>query len=160
MSDDIDAINSAGHDDGKPPGWRLTRRAFLAGCAAVAGTAAVAGKIVDDTFLGGLQPAEAAAPVVPQQLVRTGHSNNCDGACGHLVHVADGKVKLIEGGPYDTTTIDGTAIPRPTRRASACAVCRSSRTSTAATASSIRTSGSALAARVSGSGSAGTRRRR
>ena len=112
MSDDVESANAAGQADDRPPGWRLTRRAFLAGCAAVAGTAAVAGKIVDDTFLGGLQPAAAAAPTVPEQLVRTGHSNNCDGACGHLVHVADGKVKLVEGGPYDTTTIDGTPIPQ------------------------------------------------
>ncbi len=111
MSDDVESANAAGQADGRPPGWRLTRRAFLAGCAAVAGTAAIAGKVVDDTFLGGLQPAAAAAPTVPEQLVRTGHSNNCDGACGHLVHVADGKVKLVEGGPYDSTTIDGTPIP-------------------------------------------------
>ncbi len=111
MSDDVEATNSGGQEDDRPPGWRLTRRTFLAGCAAVAGAAAVAGKVVDDTFLGGLQPAAAAAPTVPEQLVRTGHSNNCDGACGHLVHVADGKVKLVEGAPYDKTTIDGHADP-------------------------------------------------
>ena len=62
MSDDVRASTSGGHDDDQPPGWRMTRRAFLAGCAAVAGAAAVTGKLVDDTFLGGLQPAEAAAP--------------------------------------------------------------------------------------------------
>ncbi len=99
MSDDVGASTSGGHTDDRPPGWRLTRRAFLAGCAAVAGAAAVAGKLVDDTFLGGLQPAQAATPAAPEQLIRTGHSNNCDGACGHLVHVADGKVKQIEGAP-------------------------------------------------------------
>ena len=112
MSDDVKAANAGGAEEDRPPGWRLTRRAFLAGCAAVAGTAAVAGKVADETFLGGLQPAEAAAPTVPEQLVRTGHSNNCDGACGHLVHLADGKVKLVEGAPYDTTTIDGRLIPQ------------------------------------------------
>ena len=111
MSDDVESANAGGQGDDRPPGWRLTRRAFLAGCAAVAGTAAVAGKIVDDTFLGGLQPAAADAPAVPEQLVRTGHSNNCDGACGHLVHVVDGKVKLVEGAPYGTTTIAGTPVP-------------------------------------------------
>ncbi len=112
MSDDVEAANAGGQGDERPPGWRLTRRTFLAGCAAVAGTAAVAGKFVDETFLGGLQPAAAAAPTVPEQLVRTGHSNNCDGACGHLVHLADGKVKLVEGAPYDKTTIDGRLIPQ------------------------------------------------
>jgi molybdopterin-containing oxidoreductase family molybdopterin binding subunit len=111
MSDDVKAANAGEPEEDRPPGWRLTRRAFLAGCAAVAGTAAVAGKLVDDTFLGGLQPAAAAAPTVSEQLVRTGHSNNCDGACGHLVHVADGKVRLIEGAPYDKTTIAGEAVP-------------------------------------------------
>ena len=109
--------DDAGTTDGRPggegaAGWRFTRRKFLIGSAVVAGAAAAGGKLADDTFLGGLQPAEAAAPAVAEQLVRTGHSNNCDGACGHLVHVADGKVKLIEGGPYDTTTIAGTTIPQ------------------------------------------------
>ena len=46
MSDDVGASTSGGHTDDRPPGWRLTRRAFLAGCAAVAGAAAVAGKLV------------------------------------------------------------------------------------------------------------------
>jgi molybdopterin-containing oxidoreductase family molybdopterin binding subunit len=112
MSDDVEATNSGGHEGGQPPGWRMTRRTFLAGCAAAAGAAAAAGKLVDDTFLGGLQPAEAAAPAVAEQLVRTGHSNNCDGACGHLVHVADGKVKLVEGAPWGATTIDGRTVPK------------------------------------------------
>ena len=110
MSDDVGATGSGGHTDDRPPGWRLTRRAFLAGCAAVAGATAATGKLVDDTFLGGLQPAQAATPTAPEQLIRTGHSNNCDGACGHLVHVADGKVKQIEGAPYDKTTIAGAAV--------------------------------------------------
>jgi molybdopterin-containing oxidoreductase family molybdopterin binding subunit len=112
MSDDVEATNSAEQGADRPPGWRLTRRTFLAGCAAIAGTAAVAGKLVDDTFLGGLQPAQAAAPAVVEQLVRTGHSNNCDGACGHLVHVADGKVKLVEGAPWGAKTIDGRTVPK------------------------------------------------
>ncbi|HUK77812.1 MAG TPA: molybdopterin-dependent oxidoreductase [Thermoleophilia bacterium] len=112
MSDDVEPTNSEGKQGGQPPGWRFTRRKFLIGSAVAAGAVAAGGKLVDDTFLGGLQPAEAAAPPVVEQLVRTGHSNNCDGACGHLVHVADGKVKLVEGAPYDTTTIAGTTIPQ------------------------------------------------
>ena len=112
MSDDVDATSSGGQGDDRPPGWRLTRRTFLAGCAAAAGAAAVTGKLVDDTFLGGLQPAAAATLTVAEQLVRTGHSNNCDGACGHLVHVADGKVKLVEGAPWGPKTIDGRTVPK------------------------------------------------
>jgi anaerobic selenocysteine-containing dehydrogenase len=112
MPDEVEATNSAGQADDRPPGWRLTRRTFLAGCAAAAGAAAVAGKLVDDTFLGGLQPAAAATLTVSEQLVRTGHSNNCDGACGHLVHLADGKVKLVEGAPWGPKTIDGRTVPK------------------------------------------------
>ena len=99
---------------GKRPAARLAHDPtnVPGGCAAVAGAAAATGKLVDDTFLGGLQPAEAAAPPVVEQLVRTGHSNNCDGACGHLVHVADGKVKLVEGAPWGATTIDGRTVPK------------------------------------------------
>ena len=110
MTDEVDVATDEGRD--APAGWRFTRRKFLIGSAAVAGAAAVAGKAVDDQFLGGLQAADASAPPVPENLIRTGHSNNCDGACGHLVHVADGKVKLIEGGPYDKANIDGTPVPQ------------------------------------------------
>ncbi len=112
MSEDVRSTDTREQGDDRPPGWRLTRRTFLVGCAAAAGAAAAAGKLVDDTFLGGLQPAAAAAPPVVEQLVRTGHSNNCDGACGHLVHVADGKVKLVEGAPWGATTIDGRTVPK------------------------------------------------
>jgi anaerobic dimethyl sulfoxide reductase subunit A len=103
-----------GHGDGPLESlqqWRLTRRTFLKGCAAAAGAAAAADALGEDPFLGSLRPAEAAQAPVVEQLVRTGHSNNCDGACGHLVHVADGKVRLIEGGAYEPTTIDGRQMP-------------------------------------------------
>jgi molybdopterin-containing oxidoreductase family molybdopterin binding subunit len=112
MSDEVVVSDTAGEDDDRPPGWRHTRRTFLKGCAVAAGAAAVGDALLKDNVLGGLQPAAAATPTVPEQLVRTGHSNNCDGACGHLVHIADGKVKLVEGAPYDKTTIDGTPIPQ------------------------------------------------
>lgn len=42
---------------------------------------------------------------------RTGHSNNCDGACGHLVHVTDGRVTMVEPAPWSTTTISGAPAP-------------------------------------------------
>jgi anaerobic selenocysteine-containing dehydrogenase len=109
-----DEAGTTGHRPGGDgqAGWRFTRRKFLIGSAVAAGAVAAGGKLASDAFLGGLQPAEAAAPAVPEQLVRTGHSNNCDGACGHLVHVADGKVKLVEGAPWGATTIDGRTVPK------------------------------------------------
>jgi anaerobic dimethyl sulfoxide reductase subunit A len=112
MSDEVVVSRAAGEEDDRPPGWRHTRRTFLKGCAVAAGAAAVGDALLKDKLLGGLEPADAAAPAAPEQLVRTGHSNNCDGACGHLVHVADGKVKLVEGAPYDKATIAGQAIPQ------------------------------------------------
>jgi len=42
---------------------------------------------------------------------RTGHSNNCDGACGHLVTVVDGKVRQIQGASWGAETISGAPAP-------------------------------------------------
>jgi len=111
MTDADDVTNAAVTEEDAPGGWRFNRRKFLIGAAAAAGAAAALGAASDELFLGGLQAADAAAPATPEDLIRTGHSNNCDGACGHLVHVADGKVKMVEGAPYDTTNIDGSPIP-------------------------------------------------
>ena len=111
MTDDVQVEIDSGQPDEVETGWRFNRRKFLIGAAVTAGAAAIVGRGVDDLFLGGLEPADATAPTVPEQLIRTGHSNNCDGACGHLVHVADGKVKLVEGAPYDKANIDGSPIP-------------------------------------------------
>jgi anaerobic selenocysteine-containing dehydrogenase len=93
----------------EPQDWRMTRRTFLKG-AAVA-TAVVGTGVAGKEFLGSLGPAEAAQTPVVETLVRTGHSNNCDGACGHLVHVSDGKVRLVEGAFWEPTTIDGRTMP-------------------------------------------------
>ena len=90
--------------------WRITRRTFLKGAAAATGAVA-ATDLLGGQFLGSLKPADAAQAPVVEQLVRTGHSNNCDGACGHLVHVADGKVRLVEGAFWEPTTIDGRNMP-------------------------------------------------
>ena len=74
----------------------FSRRTFLGGSAV-----AVGGLVLAD-HLRFFQPlsvdAAAAEPtaagtITGKELVyRTGHSNNCDGACGHLVHVVDGRV--------------------------------------------------------------------
>jgi molybdopterin-containing oxidoreductase family molybdopterin binding subunit len=42
---------------------------------------------------------------------RTGHSNNCDGACGHLIHVVDGRVTEIGPATWGTKTISGALAP-------------------------------------------------
>ena len=110
------AVEDSGHGHGDGPleslqQWRLTRRTFLKGCAAAAGAAVAADALGEGPFLSALGPAEAAQAPAVERLVRTGHSNNCDGACGHLVHVADGKVRLIEGGAYEPWTIDRRQMP-------------------------------------------------
>jgi anaerobic selenocysteine-containing dehydrogenase len=110
MTDDVHVVTDAGRDEDVPADWRFTRRKFLIGSAAAAGAVAALGSAADDLFLGGLQPAAAATPPLPQDLIRTGHSNNCDGSCGHLVHVAGGKVRLVEGAPWDDKTIDGRTV--------------------------------------------------
>ena len=113
MTDDgVDVELDVGREGDVPTGWRFNRRKFLIGAAVAAGATAAMGGAADELFLGGLEKADATAPSTPEELIRTGHSNNCDGACGHLVHVADGKVKLVEGAPYDKTTISGQAIPQ------------------------------------------------
>jgi anaerobic selenocysteine-containing dehydrogenase len=91
------------------PRRRISRRTLLKGSAAVAGSAAAAGILgpASGPILQGLQPVRGAEQPAATTIVRTGHSNNCDGACGLDVHVADGKVTLIEGGKFDDTRIDG-----------------------------------------------------
>jgi len=112
MTDAVDVTNAADEGGDAPGGWRFNRRKFLIGATVAAGAAAAIGVASDDLFLGALQAADATAPAAPEEIIRTGHSNNCDGACGHLVHVADGKVKMVEGAPYDKTNINGQSIPQ------------------------------------------------
>jgi molybdopterin-containing oxidoreductase family molybdopterin binding subunit len=45
-------------------------------------------------------------------LTRRRHSNNCDGACGHLVTVVNGKVRMIQGAPWGQETISGQPAPK------------------------------------------------
>jgi len=64
-----------------------------------------------------LPPAEAQS--LPEQLTgqadtvfRTGHSNNCDGVCGHLVHVSsDGRATLVAPAPWEDKTVSGDPAP-------------------------------------------------
>jgi molybdopterin-containing oxidoreductase family molybdopterin binding subunit len=63
-------------------------------------------------YLENTSEAEAGALAGRAVEFRTGHSNNCDGACGHLVRVVNGRIRLIQGAPWDQTTISGAPAPR------------------------------------------------
>ena len=86
----------------------ITRRRFVQGAAATAGALTVA-----DGLRYFTDTPDASAGVVEGKPVtyRTGHSNNCDGACGHTVTVVDGRVRQIQGAPWGTTTIAGAPAP-------------------------------------------------
>jgi nitrate reductase alpha subunit len=88
----------------------LSRRAFLG-----AGAGTVGGLLLADHlrfFEVSAQTQEAASLTEAAEAVfRTGHSNNCDGACGHLVHTKGGRVTLVEPAPWGTTTIAGQPVP-------------------------------------------------
>jgi anaerobic dimethyl sulfoxide reductase subunit A len=88
---------------------QFTRRRFVQGAAGGAGLLTVGGTL---RYLEHAQPAEAGPLTGPERVFRTGHSNNCDGACGHEVHVVDGRVRLIKGAPFSQKTIAGKAAPQ------------------------------------------------
>ncbi len=90
----------------------FSRRAFLGGSAATVG-----GMIVAD-HLRFFQPLLSQGPMDGGPVItgnatvyRTGHSNNCDGACGHLIHVVDGRVTEIGPAPWGTKTVSGAPAP-------------------------------------------------
>jgi molybdopterin-containing oxidoreductase family molybdopterin binding subunit len=84
---------------------RVDRREFLASF--FAGSAASG---IGLTGLRYFELAAVAAPSAPDEKVfRTGHSNNCDGACGHEVRVVNGRVTFVGPASWEKTTIDGQA---------------------------------------------------
>jgi len=90
---------------------KFTRRAFLGGTAATVGGVALVDHL---RFLSPTSDVAAAEELVikgKEVVYRTGHSNNCDGACGHLVHVVDGRVTEIGPAPWGTKTVSGTPTP-------------------------------------------------
>ncbi len=93
----------------------ITRRRFVQGAAGAAGAMTVGGGL--RYFV---ETPDASAGVVAGKRItyRTGHSNNCDGACGHTVTVVDGKVRQIQGAPWGAETIAGD--PAPTFRPRVC----------------------------------------
>ncbi|HEX7105077.1 MAG TPA: molybdopterin-dependent oxidoreductase [Acidothermaceae bacterium] len=51
--------------------------------------------------------AAAATTAAKRQVFRTGHSNNCDGACGHLIEVENGHPVMVKAAPWEDTAISG-----------------------------------------------------
>lgn len=86
----------------------ITRRRFVQGAAGTAGTLTVGGGL---RFFTDTPDASAGDIAGTPVTFRTGHSNNCDGACGHLVTVVDGKVRQIQGAPWGAQTIAGEPAP-------------------------------------------------
>ncbi len=87
----------------------FTRRRFVQGAAGGVGLLAVGGGL---RYLEHASAAEAGEVLGQETVFRTGHSNNCDGACGHLVKVVDGRIRLIQGAPWGQKTISGQAAPK------------------------------------------------
>ena len=97
----------------------VSRRGFIGTSAVVVGGAVVADRL---RFFEPLSHSSDSAESVlkgTETVYRTGHSNNCDGACGHLVHVVDGRVTMIGPADWGTTTVSG--APAPTFHPRICA---------------------------------------
>ncbi len=93
----------------------ISRRQFLQGSAVVAGLVATGNglqffeplvRTTSSDRLAGATGAMGATGVF-----RTGHSNNCDGACGHIVQVANGRIKMVEAAGFEKETISGQPAP-------------------------------------------------
>lgn len=87
----------------------VTRRRFVQGSAAGVGMLSVAGGL---RYLEKADPAEAGDVAGKETVFRTGHSNNCDGACGHQVKVVDGRIRLVTSAAFTAKTIGGHPAPR------------------------------------------------
>lgn len=85
----------------------IRRRAVLGGMAL--GVGAVAAGPHLRYFLASSDAESASAATTPAQrkVFRTGHSNNCDGACGHLIEVSDGHPVMVKAAPWDDSAISG-----------------------------------------------------
>ena len=80
----------------------IRRRKFLQGL--------VGGSVALGLGYSGLRFLEVAPSGMPaplkEKIFRTGHNTNCDGACGHQVHVVGDRVTFIEGAGWESN-IDG-----------------------------------------------------
>lgn len=91
----------------------ISRRRFLQGSVAMAGLVATADRL---RFFEPLAPAASAAgsaalAATAAAVFRTAHSNNCDGGCGHLVQVTNGRITMVEQGGWEKNTISGRPTP-------------------------------------------------
>jgi anaerobic dimethyl sulfoxide reductase subunit A len=86
----------------------ISRRRFVQGAAGAAGVLTIGGGL---RYFAETPPASAGTVPGKRVTFRTGHSNNCDGACGHTITVVDGKVRQIQGAPWGTETIAGEPAP-------------------------------------------------
>ena len=91
----------------------ITRRRFVQGAAGGVGLLSVGGGL---RLLEEARQAEAANLVGAERVFRTGHSNNCDGGCGHQVKVVDGRIRLVTSAPFEQKTVSGKAAPKYDRR--------------------------------------------
>jgi len=78
--------------------------------------AVAAGGLIAADKLRFFNPATSADAVADPSsgktvVYRTGHSNNCDGVCGHLIHVTDGRVTMVEPAPWSDKTASGDPAP-------------------------------------------------
>jgi molybdopterin-containing oxidoreductase family molybdopterin binding subunit len=87
----------------------FNRRRFVQGAAGGAGLLTVGGGL---RYLEHADSANAGEVVGQETVFRTGHSNNCDGACGHQVKVVDGRIRLITSAAFAGKTIGGDAAPK------------------------------------------------
>ncbi len=86
----------------------ITRRRFVQGAAGGVGMLSIAGSL---RYLERAAPAQAGVVAGKEFVFRTGHSNNCDGACGHQVRVVDGRVRLVTAASWSPKTIAGKDAP-------------------------------------------------
>ena len=87
----------------------VTRRRFVQGTAGGVGLLSVGGAL---RYLEAAGSAEAGDVTGTEQVFRTGHSNNCDGACGHQVKVVGGQIRLVTSAAFTAKTIGGKAAPK------------------------------------------------
>ena len=87
----------------------ITRRRFVQGAAGGIGLLSVGGGL---RYLEHADTAEAGDVLGQETVFRTGHSNNCDGACGHQVKVVDGRIRLITSAAFTAKTISGDVAPK------------------------------------------------
>jgi anaerobic dimethyl sulfoxide reductase subunit A len=86
----------------------IRRRQFLGGMAVGAGALA-AGPHLRFLFESPPSGGDVQVGTAPakRMVFRTGHSNNCDGACGHLVEVSNGHAVMVKAAPWDDKAISG-----------------------------------------------------